>query len=520
MTRAGRQGRHDRRNARLAFVLGSIALLACSKSSNGPAMGGHDGAGVDAVARRDAREASATGKVDSAPPGSCRITAPTPPDWRLSANGQLLQDGLGRTVFLRGVNGGGRSKLAPYLPFDFADGGYATALDAYMSHAEEWGIDVMRVPFTWAALEPTEGQNDATWQAMYGQLLASAWSHGIWVVLDFHQDVFSDVFCGDGFPAWTVPDAGPPMQDCINWGGEYFTDMAVEDAFDTFWASTTGLQPKYLSAWKTMITAFADTPGVLGFEMFNEPSGGTAAMATFESTTLTQFFTMVGGFMRGLAPTSLVFADVTGIDGATVETALLNPNVPGLVFAPHFYPISPGDTAATEASLTAWADIGKSWNVPVFLGEFGASNTLPGTPGYISSVWNAVDALGFAGATEWEYSVSTELWNSETDSIATPDGGEYPVAASIIRPYARAVAGADVTQSWDAASQTFTLSYTATGGGADVTEIRVPARAFAGDAAASMVVSVTGGCYDQTGVKGEVLVQASSGSAVTVTIRP
>ena len=104
-------------------------------------------------------------------PHPCTLTPPSPPDWRLQADGTFLRDGLGRVVFLRGVDAGGRSKFAPYVPFDYPSGQYAAALDAYMDRAASWGIDAMRVPFTWAALEPTQGQDDADWLSRYQQLL-------------------------------------------------------------------------------------------------------------------------------------------------------------------------------------------------------------------------------------------------------------------------------------------------------------------------------------------------------------
>jgi len=503
------------------LALTSCALLvACAAT---PSPGGtpdasrtdaHRDAHADVRVTHDAHGPDAS---DGAPSVACTLTPPTPPSSRLVTDGELLKDALGRTVFLRGVDAGGRSKFAPYVPFDFADGGFSPALEAYMSHAESWGIDAMRVPFTWAALEPTEGTNDTAWMAMYEQIVASAWSHGIWSVVDFHQDVYSEVYCGDGFPGWTVTDAGPPAHDCPGWQLEYATDTSVQHAFDVFWGNATGLQAKYLDVWGTMIPALADTPGVLGFEIINEPASGSANNLTFGATTLTAFHTMVAAYMRNLAPSSLIFVDPTGVDGVTATTGLTNPGGGNLVFSPHYYPIVHGDTASLVTGLQGWADIGKSWNVPVFLGEFGAANNDPTTPAYMASMWSAVDELGFAGATEWEYSISTELWNSEMNTLVTPDGGEYPVAQSIIRPYARAVAGTAITQGWDGAKTTFTLSFTPASGGTDITEVRVPARAYR----ASYHVRAVGACFDATSAKGELLLQPVAGAkTVSVTVTP
>jgi endoglycosylceramidase len=454
---------------------------------------------------------SAKDAADAGPPAAavCSLRAPAPPDWRLVAHGALLEDGLGRTVFLRGVNAGGRSKFAPYVPFDFASGDYASALESYMSRAESWGIDAMRVPFTWAALEPSSGATSEAWLSMYAELLESAWSHGIYAVVDFHQDVYSEVYCGDGFPGWTVSDPPAPHHDCPGWQLEYLEDTDVENAFDAFWGNTTGVQTKYLAAWDTMIHRFADTPGVLGFEPINEPSSGSASMKPFEEATLTKFYATVAAHMRAQAPRSLVFVDTTAVDGVAVQTSLEDPKVAGVVFAPHYYPLFKESPAGVKTGLETWQGVAASWNVPTFLGEFSAGNTATTGPAYIASVFAAVDAIGFAGATEWEYSVSNELWNSEGNSVVAADGTEYPVVASLIRPYARAVAGTSVEQSWDGSSLTFKLSYAppSATGGTDVTELRVPSRAYPH----GFTVSLGGGCYDASSVKGEILVKPSAG---------
>jgi endoglycosylceramidase len=489
----------------IAVLFASGALSwGCGKSGGSGA--GPVDASVTEVGNTD------VGNVSDAPAGSCVIPPPSPPDWRLTTNGQTLRDGLGRVVFLRGVAAGGRSKFAPYVPFDYASGQFAQALDQYMSHAASWGIDAMRVPFTWAALEPTQGQNDSAWLAQYKQILDAAWAHGIWTVIDFHQDVYCESFCGDGFPSWTVPDAGPSHHDCPTWGFEYLTDSDVRHAFDELWSDASTVMPLYLSAWDLMIGQFQAEPGVVGFEPINEPGPGTADPATFEAATLTAFFTQMVTRMRQAAPNALVFVGAPPLDGTELQTQLQRPAGDGIVFAPHFYPqtLSPGQVTT---QMQPWATIGSSWNVPVFVGEFGEPYQTAGVLEYITACFGALDALGMSG-TQWEYSVSADVWNAETYGMVAPDGGEYPVAQALIRPFARAVAGSSIAQAWDATSSTFTLSYAPTSG---TTEVQLPPRAYP----SGYRVDVAGGCFDTTSVPGRMLVQPGSGAAkVTVTIAP
>jgi endoglycosylceramidase len=451
--------------------------------------------------------------------GTCSITAPTPSTWRLHADGTTLRDALGRAVILRGVDAGGRSKLTPYVPFDFASTDFDTALGAYLDRAASWGIDALRVPFVWAAVEPTQGSYDATFLAHYDALLDGAWSRGMYTVVDFHQDIYAERFCGDGFPDWTIPAPQPaPLSDCPNWGGEYLSNGNVQSAFDRFWAPGSTVQTAYGALWDMMATRYASRAGVIGFEPINEPGWGSADMDTFEATTLTSFYGTMTARLQASAPDALVFFDGTGVDGVLVSTSVGLPSGSGLVFAPHYYQAAAlGGTspspALVQGSLQEWQQRGSTWNVPVFLGEFGASNPTPDVEAYISAHYDALDALAMSG-TQWEYSTSTELWNGEDLSLCAADGTENPQAQAIVRPYARAVAGDSVTFSFDASSSTATLTYAPTAGG--VTEVAVPARAYP----AGYTVAITGGCADSSQA-GRLLVQADTGAGmVTVTIAP
>jgi endoglycosylceramidase len=416
-----------------------------------------------------------------------------------------LRDGLGRIVLLRGVNGGGRSKFAPNMPFDYTSATFTTALGSYMDRARTWGIDVMRVPFVWAAVEPTEGMDDADFLMRYDALLDAAWAHGIWTVVDFHQDVYAENFCGDGFPAWTIPGTPPaPAHDCPNWSFEYFQDPDVVAAFDRFWASGSTVQASFASLWGRMAARYKDKPGVLGFEVINEPSSGSAQAAPFAATTLTTFYTRMVAALRAAAPSSLVFVDPLGVDGLSLETGLERPSGDGIVFAPHFYPALDQPTEVLGLLEASWVPVGKSWDVPVWVGEFGQSRNTEGVLPYLQAHFDAFDALGLGG-TLWEYSVAAEEWNDETNSIVAADGSEYPVAAAVIRPFARAIAADSFTTAYDVDTRTFTLSYPPAASG--VTEVSLPARVYPD----GFDLQLTGGCVDSSH-PGELLVRADPGA--------
>jgi endoglycosylceramidase len=457
----------------------------------------------------------------SSPPAApsartCTIAPPMLADAHLAADGTVFRDALGRVVVLRGVDAGGRSKFAPYVPFDFAPGSFATALGAYMDRAASWGIDAIRVPFTWAAVEPTLGQDDAAYLAEYDQILDAAWARGIYTVIDFHQDVYAEAYCGDGFPAWTLTNPPAPHHDCPHWGEEYLNDADVQAAFDRLWSSGSSVQAGMLAMWDRMIARHKDRPGVVGFEIINEPGWGTQQIDAFESGTLTDFYSAVVPHVRALAPRSLVFVDPSGFDGPGGMIFLKKPTGDGIVFAPHYYPLSgSGHPDAVIGGLTAWATYGMQWNVPTFVGEFGASHDDTAGPAFMTAHFDALDQLGMSG-TEWEYSVSADSWNDENYGMVAADGTEYPIVQAIVRPYARAVAGTSITAAYDDMSSTYSLSY-APAGGTNVTEVALPPRAYSG----GYQLALEGGCIDATSAPGRLLVQSDAGAAtVKLTIGP
>jgi endoglycosylceramidase len=447
-------------------------------------------------------------------PAECAIELAPLADWRLETDGTLLRDALGRVVLLHGVNAGGRSKFAPNVPFDYGSD-YAGSLARYMDRAAAWGITVMRVPFTWEAVEPEPGADDAAFLARYDALLDAAWARGIRTIVDFHQDVYADNYCGDGFPSWTLPDPKPAARhDCPAWFQGYGSPE-VRAAFDRFWAAGSPIRAAFDAMWDRMVTRHRDRPGVIGFEIMNEPSAGTADEEQFEKTTLTTFTSEVAARMHALAPRALVFFDPGGLTSANSTTHLGRPSGDRLVFAPHYYqavsltPLGEGNPDQVAEAVTKLASYGKSWRLPVLLGEFGTSHNAENAAEYTSAHSAALEAELMSG-TQWEYSVAVEPWNAEVFSVAAADGSEFPVTAALARPHARSVAGRDLRVAWQHKTATLTLDYVADGG---VTEVTLP-RGWA-DAR----ITLDGACADRSRPN-LLLIRAVPEAKVHVGVRP
>ena len=87
---------------------------------------------------------------------------------------------------------------------------------------------------------------------------------GIWVLLDFHQDLYHERFQGEGAPTWAVQDDGLPAEPQLGFPANYFVMPGLNRAFDNFWANSpgpggVGLQDRYAAAWAHVAAYFSGT---------------------------------------------------------------------------------------------------------------------------------------------------------------------------------------------------------------------------------------------------------------------
>jgi endoglycosylceramidase len=207
-------------------------------------------------------------------------------------------------------------------------------------------------------------------------------------------------------------------------------------------------------------------------------------------------------------------------------------------YAPHFYDTAvengqdwdPADgfVDAYSAAITTYP---RAHRMPVLVGEWGPPNSL--TPGNSALIGRQLGAMeGFAaGWTMWYWAKGSGGGYAVLGNDGKPLAGDVPVFA----PYAAAVAGRPVAESYDPATGRYTLSY-ATGGqdrpdgfdGHDglPTRIVLPGTAYPG----GVRISVDGGGRrstvrvqqprgDRAGVA-LVSLPPARGGTVTVTVTP
>lgn len=244
-------------------------------------------------------------------------------------SGRFFLDREGRQVLLRGVNLGGDCKV-PYpdggtqFPSDFADHREVSFVgrpfpldeaDEHLGRLKHWGFNVLRLLTTWEAVEHAgPGAYDEAYLDYFAEVCRRAGEHGLYVFVDFHQDVWSRMTGGDGAPGWvfeavgldfrSFPAAGAAhvMQATYDYGnpegrqaaypqmswGSNYRLPANGIMWSLFWAGRhltpdfmiagenvqDFLQGYYLGAMEQVARRIAPLPNVLGFDTLNEPGTG------------------------------------------------------------------------------------------------------------------------------------------------------------------------------------------------------------------------------------------------------
>ena len=228
--------------------------------------------------------------VFSAPSDSASGTAAV--SGRISSpGGPYLYDSSGRVVFFHGVDA-----VYKYVPYElYPDRGKPWNLSvADASLMARLGFNVVRLGMTWSGLEPgTASANDPAICAhgtpgdphQFNQAVLNRYVDHlrttvnllarfyIYTILDMHQDVYNEMFEGEGEPNWAVCTNGVPSVDPPGrWSLEYGT-RAAGIAFSHFWRNNVvgDLQGQYDEVWGDVAHAFRQDPWVLGFDPFNEP---------------------------------------------------------------------------------------------------------------------------------------------------------------------------------------------------------------------------------------------------------
>ncbi len=430
---------------------------------------------------------------------ACSSSAP-PRATPLASDGTHLRDELGRIALLRGVN----ARVNGVFDVTFSDG--RTALEPIpdltaddCARMRELGLDLLRLPINWSAIEPAQGSFDDAYLARVDAAVQCAAGAGMYVLIDLHQDAYSKEIGEDGAPLWAI-DPPPDMllQGPLDDLSARRTSPQVTAAFDTFFTvgDPSGLQAAFDDMLGHVAAQWAADPAVIGFELYNEPPVGEDLVDAFHRAAAAR--------VHAVAPKKLVLFEPSAVRNLFdfVPKATAPFPTPNAVYAPHVYTfvfysdqtqlqnLTPD---ALEPSVDAARAEAEAWKTPLVITEYGIGPTAPnadlwmGTEAELHDRFLASDAF-------WLWKEESQgawgVYDHNSDGTWT----ERPqVVAWLSRIHAARIAGDVIGNTYDHATGALHLEVR---GAAHPHEIYTPSPAFTaacnGTALASMRDDATG----------------------------
>ncbi len=447
--------------------------------------------------------------------------------------GPYLVDSSGRVIFLHGVN-----VVYKHPPYEvFPDPGKPWNFDAHdASLMARLGFNVVRLGIVWRGLEPgTAPANDPAictkgtprdphqfnqrvldrYLARVKQTVDLLGRYHIYTLLDMHQDVYSEMFDGEGAPNWAVCTNGVASVDPPGrWSLEYST-AAAAIAYRHFWTNNVvgDLQGEFDRVWANVAQYFKNDPWVVGYDPFNEPfSRSLITMGDEHFDAQLQCFYAGTAYVgqpshgapaihcpvhvpaQGAIPTilahdpgHLVFEEPDNFASRGYPTFIGPIALPNLVYNVHIYcsfrsPVTGNPTdlsacaAQDAASLTRRSEDrpdlassrqpgGPAW----FVSEFGATSS----PALVGSF--AADAnRHLVGWSYWSWRYYRDPTGSADEALVASNGRLRATARVLSQTYPMAIAGTPVALSFSPESGAFRLAYRPKKGSKASTVLFVP----------------------------------------------
>lgn len=386
----------------------------------------------------------------------------------LRMRGGHLIDATGRVVIIHGVNS---VRKIPPFPSPLVN---AWLGPADLASFDRDGFSGVRLGVRPAELMPEPGVIDTGYLDRLEAVVDTLAANKMWVLLDFHQDVFT------GMPDWaTLPGAAalsdepPAFLKPIGWTASYFSPRSLRQWSD-WWANAPlangrGVVDAFGDGIAAVAERFADATNLIGIELLNEPfpseeqllpclTGSCPALDALISARFSELTNRV----RAVAPTMPVWWEPATLSvlspkpNLDTSAVIAGPNGRQVGLSFHTYCLGTDSGEPTEPSPIELALCNPAyqramdhanqqaarWGAPAMMTEFGAS----------ASPLNVTEPAKLAD----QHLMSWLHWHHPFGATIEPP---EVVTSQLVRTYAQATAGTPLEQRFDPSSGRFTFRY-------------------------------------------------------------
>mmetsp|Transcript_21345 Transcript_21345/g.51747 ORF Transcript_21345/g.51747 Transcript_21345/m.51747 type:complete len:483 (-) Transcript_21345:156-1604(-) len=147
---------------------------------------------------------------------------------------------------------------------------------------KKMGFNVLRLGWMWSGFNPAPGVFNQTYLEIVQGIVDRFGKHGIYVLLDMHEDVLSSKFCTyDGAPQWVINKSQPkhafpwPLKgNCSRpWEQNMFAEASLT-AYQDIYDNNHGMLDDLTNFWEHSAEAWVGNPAIIGYETINEPFAG------------------------------------------------------------------------------------------------------------------------------------------------------------------------------------------------------------------------------------------------------
>jgi endoglycosylceramidase len=451
-------------------------------------------------------------------------------------------------------------KSPPYHPVvDHFDSNLSYSIED-MELLNSLGVNVVRLGVMWPGVEPERGEYNTTYIDLMKQLIEDGYANDIYTLVDAHQDVLSEKYCGEGVPLWAAESSGkltfplplqatpftvdsetgiPLADECAEHGwGSYYATEAASTAFQNLYENYDGLRTAFAQSWAQLAAAYKDLDGVIGFELLNEPWAGDIYSqpsllypGVADKVNLAPFYEELASAIREEDDDRLIFFESVTWSDQLGDSKLFGigfTQVPGgddyqnrSVFSYHYY--NPPNFGSEDKYFSARVNDATTLGCAGFLTEFNLSTdedtqtTMDFMDTYLQS-WMGWEYKSYAG------SLSDGTCTGCGISVFNDDGSKNEEMCKIIaRTYPIAVAGRTSSFSFNASTGRAVLKFTYDASATASTEVYISEEYYYPNGVRATVDTTQVGSVETTVLSNLIkfdFPNGNDGAEVTITIRP